>query len=209
MDWNRDGQYDNLFVTYMHCSYFLVPEGAKVDANTAVALSGGSGGYAPHLHWEINTEADFSATGEGIVRVSLPAYPYYRGIRHWNGGRDLDFISDVRWTDNRILSAVVYANDEDGYHPVQAGSVNLFYRTEAGAAWQGPEAMDKAGDRFTFALSRLPLPGGGYLEFFLRARRDDLRPSYNYAFFPPKYYRPSQPDGRSDRYFAFFSILYN
>jgi|GEM_PF-5446102 len=206
LDWNRDGSLDNLYATYMHLSRSLVATGDVVDENTAVALSGGSGGYDPHLHFEINTDFAYTSTGEGVHWTSLPAYPYYRGIRQWNHGRDLDFISDVRWENNRYLSAVVYANDEYGYHPVTANEVRLYYRLTGTPDWSGPLTLTKKGDVFSFDLAELSLPHQTSIDFFLQAGRDDTRPSYNAAFYPPKYYRPPQPPGPEDIAYEYFSI---
>lgn len=206
LDWNRDGLPDNLYVTYMHISRSLVRIGDAVDENTAVALSGGSGGYDPHLHFELNTDFNYAGTGEGLHWTSLPAYPYYRGIRHWNHGRDLDFISDVRWEANRILSAVVYASDEHGYHPAQEGDVRLYCRLTGTSEWSGPFTLTKKGDVFSFDLASLSLPREASLDFFLQAKRDDVRPDYNAAFYPPKYYRPPLPPKTTGVEYEYFSI---
>jgi murein DD-endopeptidase MepM/ murein hydrolase activator NlpD len=206
LDWNRDGSPDNLYVTYMHLSRSFVKVGDIVDKNTAVALSGGSGGYDPHLHFEFNTDFDYAGTDEGVHWASLPAYPYYRGIRHWNHGRDLDFITDVSWRENRYLSAVVYANDEYGYHSVREGDVLLYYRRTGTPDWSGPLLLTKKGDIFSFDLASLALPREASIDFLLQARRDDIRPFYNAAFYPPKYYRPPPPSGAPGIEYEYFSI---
>lgn len=202
LDFDEDGAYDNLYMTYMHLAVYLCDEGTVVDRETAVAISGSTGALGPHLHFELNTMYDYTATGEGTVWASVPAHPYYRHAAGWNYGKDLDFITDVRWSAGSIVFATIYAHDENGHHPVPEGFVAVFCKQEEDKYWRGPLEMRKQADEFSFDFAAAGFAPGSNIRWFIRARRADTVPDYNWSFYPPKYYRPPPRPEQTDLGYA-------
>ena len=199
LDINNNGvKDDNLYCSYYHLSannYYAT--GTYVTTANKIGLSGDQDGqYAAHLHFGLGQD---SGT-DGAPDIWIRNEPYYRGSSNWNYGKDLDFISLVKWLTNNTLELTAYGMSSGYKMDIAAGDVICYHRLSTGSAWTA-STMTKSGDVFTYNL-RNSYAAGSSIHYMARATRTDLSTSYyRVAFQKPKFAQPDpNPNATAYKY---------